>query len=49
MTATGLDRRIALRVLTRMKARPNSIVIGAMVVGFLLAFIVPSATRARRA
>jgi len=44
MTATGLDRRIALRVLTRMKARPNSIVLGAMVVGFLLAFIVPSAT-----
>ncbi len=44
MTATGLDRRIALRVLTRMKARANSIVIGAMVVGFLLAFIVPSAT-----
>ena len=44
MTATGLDRRIALRVLTRMKAKPNSIVLGAMVVGFLLAFIVPSAT-----
>lgn len=44
MTATGLDRRIALRVLTRMHPRPGSIVIGAMVVGFLLAFIVPSAT-----
>lgn len=44
MTATGLDRRIALRVLTRMKARASHIVIGAMVVGFLLAFIVPSAT-----
>lgn len=44
MTATGLDRRIALQVLTRMKARTSHIVIGAMVVGFLLAFIVPSAT-----
>ena len=44
MTATGLDRRIALQVLSRMEARTNRIVIGAMVVGFLLAFIVPSAT-----
>jgi anion transporter len=44
MTATGLDRRIALQVLSRMQARTNHIVIGAMVVGFLLAFIVPSAT-----
>src|SRR5690606_32953776 len=44
MTATGLDRRIALQVLARMKPRTNHIVIGAMVVGFLLAFIVPSAT-----
>lgn len=44
MTATGLDRRIALMVLSRMEARANQIVIGAMVVGFLLAFIVPSAT-----
>lgn len=44
MTATGLDRRIALQVLARMKARTSHIVIGAMVVGFLLAFIVPSAT-----
>jgi anion transporter len=44
MTATGLDRRIALSVLARMEARTSHIVIGAMVVGFLLAFIVPSAT-----
>ncbi len=44
MTATGLDRRIALAVLSRVDARPNSIVIGAMVVGFLLSFIVPSTT-----
>jgi len=44
MTATTLDRRIALLVLSRMEARASRIVIGAMVVGFLLAFIVPSAT-----
>jgi anion transporter len=44
MTATGLDRRIALLVLARMEARTSRIVIGAMVVGLLLAFIVPSAT-----
>lgn len=44
MTATGLDRRIALQVLSRMEARTSRIVIGAMVVGVLLAFIVPSAT-----
>ncbi len=44
MTATGLDRRIALMVLSRMEARANQIVIGAMVVGILLAFVVPSAT-----
>ena len=44
MTATGLDRRIALLVLTKVDARTNHIVIGAMVVGFLLSFIVPSTT-----
>lgn len=44
MTATGLDRRIALTVLSRMEASTSRIVIGAMVVGILLAFIVPSAT-----
>ena len=44
MTATGLDRRIALVVLSRVDARTNHIVIGAMVVGFLLSFIVPSTT-----
>ncbi|NUZ08520.1 DASS family sodium-coupled anion symporter [Piscinibacter koreensis] len=46
MTATGLDRRIALVVLSKVDARTNHIVIGAMVVGFLLSFVVPS-TRAR--
>ena len=44
MTATGLDRRIALVVLSRVDARTNHIVIGAMVVGFVLSFIVPSTT-----
>ena len=44
MTATGLDRRIALWVLSKVDARTNHIVIGAMVVGFLLSFIVPSTT-----
>jgi anion transporter len=44
MTATGLDRRIALVVLSRVDGRTNHIVIGAMAVGFLLSFIVPSTT-----
>lgn len=44
MTATGLDRRIALVVLSRVSARTNHIVMGAMVVGFLLSFMVPSTT-----
>ncbi len=44
MTATGLYRRIALFVLSKVDARTNNIVIGAMVVGFLLSFIVPSTT-----
>jgi len=44
MTATGLDRRIALAVLSRVDARTNHIVIGAMVVGFLLSFVIPSTT-----
>ena len=44
MTATGLDRRIALVVLSKVDARSNHIVIGAMFVGFLLSFIVPSTT-----
>ena len=44
MTATGLDKRIALFVLSKVDAKAIHIVIGAMVVGFLLAFIVPSTT-----
>ena len=44
MTVTGLDRRIALVVLSKVDAKTNHIVVGAMVVGFLLSFIVPSTT-----
>ena len=44
MTATGLDRRIALTVLSKVGAKTHRIVIGAMLVGFLLAFVVPSTT-----
>jgi anion transporter len=44
MTATGLDRRIALVVLSKVDGQTKHIVIGAMVVGFLLSFIVPSTT-----
>ena len=44
MTATGLDRRIALTVLSKVGVQTHHIVIGAMVVGFLLSFIVPSTT-----
>jgi di/tricarboxylate transporter len=46
MSATGLDRRIALVVLSKVDAQTNHIVIGAMTVGFLLSFVVPSTTRA---
>ena len=44
MTATGLDRRIALVVLSKVDAKTNHSVIGPMIVGFLLPFIVPSTT-----
>lgn len=44
MTATGLDRRIALLVLSKVDANTNHTVIGAMVVGFMLSFIVPNNT-----
>ena len=44
MTITGLDRRIALFVLSKVGARTSRVVIGAIVVPTLLAFLVPSAT-----
>lgn len=44
MTVTGLDKRIALFILSRVGARTSRVVIGAIVVGFVLAFLVPSTT-----
>ncbi|MCC6213136.1 MAG: DASS family sodium-coupled anion symporter [Burkholderiales bacterium] len=44
MTLTGLDRRIALVVLSRVGSKASHVVIGSIVVSTLLAFIVPSAT-----
>lgn len=44
MTITGLDRRIALVILSRVGARTNRIVIGSIIVSTVLAFLVPSAT-----
>lgn len=44
MTVTRLDQRIALQVLSYVPARANHVVMGAILVGFLLSFIVPSAT-----
>lgn len=44
MTITGLDRRIALKVLARVGSKTSHVVIGGIVVATLLAFLVPSAT-----
>ena len=44
MTITGLDRRIALKVLSRVGTKTSRVVIGGIVVATLLAFLVPSAT-----
>ena len=44
MTATQLDKRIALQVLSYVPARANHVAMGAILVGFLLSFIVPSTT-----
>jgi anion transporter len=44
MTKTGLDRRIALMVLSKMGARTNRVLIGVILVGLLLSFFVPSTT-----
>ena len=44
MTATGLNRRMALVVLSKVDASTHHIVMGAIAVGFLLSFIVPSTT-----
>lgn len=44
MTKTGLDRRIALVVLSKLGAKSNRIVIGVIICGFILSFFVPSTT-----
>jgi len=44
MTATGLDKRIALGILSRVGVEVRHVVIGAILVGFVMAFLVPSTT-----
>jgi len=44
MTATGLDRRIALTILSGVGTGTRNVVIGTILVGFVIAFLVPSTT-----
>ena len=44
MAKTGLDRRIALKILSVIGASANRILIGVILVGFVLSFFVPSTT-----
>jgi sodium-dependent dicarboxylate transporter 2/3/5 len=44
MTATGLDKRIALNILSRVGTETRNVVIGTILVGFVIAFMVPSTT-----
>jgi anion transporter len=44
MTRTGLDRRIALLVLSKVGAKTNRVLIGVIMLGFVLSFFVPSTT-----
>ncbi|MBP2626227.1 MAG: anion transporter [Firmicutes bacterium] len=44
MTHTGLDKRIALVVLSNVGARTNRVLAGVILVGFILSFFVPSTT-----
>jgi anion transporter len=44
VTATGLDRRIALATLSRVGSGTKAVFAGTIAVGILLAFLVPSAT-----
>lgn len=44
MTVTGLDKRIALFVLSKVGARTRRVVVGGILVGIVLAFLVPSTT-----
>ncbi len=44
MTATGLDKRIALFILSHVGTGTRQVVIGSIIVGIILAFMVPSTT-----
>lgn len=44
MTATGLDKRIALLILSRVGTDTRHVVMGSILVGIVLAFMVPSTT-----
>ncbi|SDF69445.1 DASS family sodium-coupled anion symporter [Sporolituus thermophilus] len=44
MTQTGLDKRIALFVLSKVGAKTNRVLAGVIFVGFILSFFVPSTT-----
>lgn len=44
MTHTGLDKRIALLVLSKIGAKTNRVLLGVIIVGFILSFFVPSTT-----
>lgn len=44
MMQTGLDKRIALVVLSKIGAKTNRVLIGVILVGFILSFFVPSTT-----
>jgi anion transporter len=44
MTATGLDRRIALGILSRVGVETRNVVVGTILVGIVIAFMVPSTT-----
>jgi solute carrier family 13 (sodium-dependent dicarboxylate transporter), member 2/3/5 len=44
MTSTGLDRRIALVILSKVGTETRHVVAGSMLVGIVLAFMVPSTT-----
>ena len=44
MSATGLDKRIALVILSRVGSETRHVIIGSILVGFVMAFLVPSTT-----
>jgi anion transporter len=44
MTTTGLDRRIALTILSQVGTETRHVVIGTILVGIVIAFLVPSTT-----